>query len=250
MNATAITPEAPLIGHPACPARFMEAVEHLPVAGPARVMVPPVTPAVEAAFSRLLHEVADRGEVELSLNDWGALYRCAQLKRRGALRGSLTLGVLLAGQDTDPILAAFCRPQPQHPVMGDDGQALMARWAPPPEDLLRHWRTPSAFEWIPLLRELGVTRLELSAQPLLLPEQGPGLPVTLIRPAIVSVAPCRGRCDDCRGPDMRRGSVVIRRWENLLLSDLPMALPGWVDRVVSLEEEGNMSWEWGVGSGE
>ena len=219
------------IGHPSCPEAFRIVPGRIPDGGTVCVSVPPVTPAREDVFVMLLRLLRDRPETELALNDWGTLYRCAEMKRRGELTASLTAGVLLAGQDTDPLLAAFLRPRPDKTVYDADGQPVRLRWAPPPDTLVKHWRTPSVFACVPMLKELGVSRLELCAQPLPFPEEAPGLPVTLYRRAIVSVFPCGGDCGRCAGGPVRRGGAPLLREKNLLLADFPADLPPWIDRV-------------------
>lgn len=203
-----------MIGHPSCPRRFAEAVRMIGDA-PFCIAVPPVTPELEPVFSGLLEKAALREDAELSLNDWGTLHRCAEMKRKGMLRAFLTAGVLLAGQDTDPLLRTL-------------------RSAETPDAFISHTRTPSIFALVPLLREKGVTRLTLCAQPYPLPEEGPGLPVTLISEAIVSVFPCGHDCAACDSPPFMRGGVLLSRRENLLIADMPMETRVWIDRKASL----------------
>lgn len=179
------------------------------------IAVPPVTPELEPVFSALLEKAASREDAELSLGDWGALHRCAEMKRKGTLRASLTAGVLLAGQDTDPLLKTL-------------------RSSETPDAFITHARTPSIFALVPLLREKGVTRLTLCAQPYPLPKDGPGLPVTLIAEAIVSVFPCGHDCAACDTPPFTRGGVLLTRRENLLIADMPMVTRAWIDTKVTL----------------
>ena len=234
MSATAITAEIRIMGHPACPGLFKKDAQAVPEKGSVCMQIPPVTPDLEKTVGQFLRSVCGREDLELSLNDWGTLYRCSRLKKNGQLKADLTAGVLLAGQDTDPLIASFGSPQPDRSIRTDGNQIALARWRPPAPECLRHWSTPSVFTAVPLLKKLGIGRLELCAQALPFPEEGPGLPVTLIREAIISVFPCKGACGQCGGPARLRGGVSVRAERNLYLADLPRVHPDWIDRVISL----------------
>ena len=236
MHATAIIPERTVLGHCSCPGLLLEAAKAIPEEGPVTVMVPPVTPDLEPAAGALICRLKNRPDTELSLNDWGTLTCCSRMKKEGALRADLTAGVLLSGQDTDPLLSSFYHPQPAGLVYagGEEDAPLKAVWAPPSKTLTRHWRTPSIFALAELLKQLGVSRIELSGQALPLPEEGPGLPVTLIREAVVSIFPCRHDCRTCSGPDIRRGHVMLHHERNMLFVSLPEEIRPWIDRVLTI----------------
>ena len=232
--------QSPILGHCSCPGLFCEAICSLPPEGPLSIMIPPVTPELDPFMTQLLVKIKDRQNIELSLNDWGTLYRCSILKKNGKLQADLTAGVLLSGQDTDPLLSSFYYPQPSRTVFtGDHGDIpASAVWAPPSEMLTRHWRTPSVFAAASLLKTLGITRLELCSQPLPFPEESPGLSVTLIRESIVSVFPCKGNCRNCHSPSIRRGSTAILRSRNLYLAPpAGSGKPPWIDRIISISDE-------------
>jgi len=236
MHATAIIPERTVLGHCSCPGLLLEAAKAIPEEGPVTVMVPPVTPDLEQAVETLICRLKNRPDTELSLNDWGTLMYCSRMKEAGALRADLTAGVLLSGQDTDPLLSSFCTPQPAGFVDagGEEGAPLLAVWEPPSKALTQHWRTPSIFALAGLLKQLGVSRIELSAQPFPLPEEGPGLPVTLIREAVVSIFPCRHACRTCGGPDIKRGHAMLHHERNMLFASLPEDKRPWIDRVLTI----------------
>lgn len=260
MNVSATISEITILGHCSCPELFRETVrffsnqtaapglsEEVPSPCSAKdsqdasgriycVMIPPVSPSLEKDFRELLQIIGNRRDIELSLNDWGSLWHCSALKERGELALGLTAGVLLSGQDTDPLLADFYKPQPSRMVYaGEEGNTpALAKWVPPGEALTEHWRTPSVFTVVPLLKKLGVTRLELSNQPLPLPETAPGLPVTLISEAVISVFPCRSNCSACQKYlTIKRGNEIIQRRRNLLLAAAQMQERSWIDRIIT-----------------
>lgn len=260
-------------GHCSCPGRFRESMraleKQISAGGQDRlcVMVPPITPFLETDVEKVLDLTADRENAELSLNDWGTLLRCARLKKEGSLRASLTVGVLLAGQDTDPLLSTFCEPQETQTVLtrektipdpadvsncthdfivsdAGDTRTIRAVWKEPSSRLRIHWRTPSVLEILPFLREMGVDRIELCAQPLAFPKDTGDreIAVTFIPESILSVIPCTGNCHHCEAVTERirktkRGCHSVAGAANIIYTETDMRLPVWVDRAISIKAE-------------
>ena len=137
-------------------------------------------------------------------------------ERSGVLKAELTLGVLLSGQETDPVLTDLTHPQEGGVFWEPDG-CVELRWSPPPEALQAHWRCPSALHQAGLLRSLGVTGVELGSQALEPPPKLPGLRVRRLDHAVVSVFPCRGDCAHCGGQMIQRAGKCLYSDRNLLL---------------------------------
>ncbi len=108
---------------------------------------------------------------------------------------------------------------------------------------------PGVFTKIPLLQEMGVNRVELCAQPLPWPEQGPGLPVSIYKDSLLSVIPCSscagkiepGCGGDPASPDAacavaaklgERGGRTLFREHNLIWCEAENPPPVWADRLV------------------
>ena len=206
------------LGHHACPRALAEmtaALAQLPAGVPVRLTLPPVTPRLSDALAQLLEAAAGRSRVELVCNDWGTLARCGAWKRSHP-GVQLTLGALLAEQDTDPMLAVFTQPQPDR-IVRDGSAAVRLRWVPPPPALTAHWQTPSALHRTDILRTLGVDAVELCRQALEPAADIPGLPVERLPYAILSVRPCCGDCAACGGKTVTRGGRRLYWDRNLLL---------------------------------
>lgn len=225
------------VGHPGCAARLDQPEWIGELKRPFTLAVAPLSEPHLRRFSRFLDGLAAAGscpQLELSLNDWGALAYCRQLIGDKQLPWRLAAGLLLAEQHTDPLLSQFCRPTAQQTPVCSGGRPARLVWEPPPSPLVEHWRRPGVFDKIPLLRELGVSRVELCEQPLPWPEQGPGLPVSIYRRALLSVAPCCGACADCvpMAAVGERGGRKLYRAHNLIWYHLNSPLPPWADRLV------------------
>ncbi len=215
------------LGHPACPGVMREmagALQSLPHDKPLRLTLPPVTPALEQELDILLEILRMRRDVEISANDWGTLARLSAWKKTCAHPPRLILGILLSGQDSDPVIRTFLEPQPDNAVRAGQ-ETVTLRWAPPPDSLIRHWAEPSAFHWAPLLKEMGVDGIELGLQPLPLPERVAPQPVECFPWGVISVKPCRGNCAACGGPDTVRAGCRLFFDRNLLLWE-PLAMNG------------------------
>ena len=202
----------PYSGHPSCPAVFLRDAERF--SPPGCMMLPLVTPALENKVADFLADIASADGVEISVNDWGTLYRCASLKKQGRLNASLTAGVLLMGQDTDPMLCT---------------------WESPSFEAVLHMGTPSVFGCAELLHTLCVSRIEVCAQPFPFPERPAGLsglPVTCFAQPVVSVFPCGKNCSKCTGgiPSNRGGQSLFHR-QNLVLSESGF-IPDYADRIL------------------
>ncbi len=184
---------------------------------PLRIILPPVTPGLEPCLDRILLLAAFyNNNVEIIANDWGTLYRLAQWKRTCPHPTRLILGVLLSGQDTDPVLRCFTQPQPDRAVWAGE-ETVLLHWAPPPPTLTRHWSEPACFHLMSLLREMGVDAVELGLQPLPLPPCDGLLPIVHFPYGVLSVKPCRGQCASCGGPDSVRADCRLFFDRNLLL---------------------------------
>lgn len=240
-------------GHCSCPDRFRKSVKILEeriFSGhqvfPCIVTVPPVIPSLEDDLKRLSDLIGDREDTELVLNDWGTLSHCAWMKKQGLLKASLTAGVLLAGQDTDPLIGIFCEQQEEQTVIirgtyvpeESHRRVVRAVWKEPTDCLQTHWKTPSILEILPLLKEMEIGRIELCAQPMPFPEHisDPDMAVTFIRESILSVIPCTGNCHYCR--DVRecigntmRGNQMVMGSANLIFTEGDSDPPVWADRV-------------------
>lgn len=197
-------------GHVACPAFLYDTEWLLEITAPLTIVIPPLKPEDMRRFKALAQRLgmAASCDLELSFNDYGALYFSA---REGLAQSGVVFcaGLLLAKQDTDPALADYCagNMQRERIVYTTDG-VFRLRYAPPPPELVSHWATPSVQGHISLLRRLGVSRLELCAQPVPFGNFACGLPVTYYaNAALVTVAPCAG--DGCAGEDCAKCSLNI-----------------------------------------
>ena len=211
--------ERAILGHPSCPKAMLaipERLREMEKTTPLRIILPPVTPGLEPCLDRILLLAAFYNNVEIIANDWGTLYRLAQWKRTCPHPTRLILGVLLSGQDTDPVLRSFTLPQPDRAVWAGE-ETVLLRWAPPPPSLSRHWSEPACFHLMPLLREMGVDAVELGLQPLPLPPGDGLLPIVPFPYGVLSVKPCRGKCASCAGPDIVRAGCRLFFDRNLLL---------------------------------
>lgn len=207
-----------ILGHLSCPERFRRDVEALQPGGPILIRIPLVTPSLMSITDAFLRRIAAWDQVELSINDWGTLYKCAEMRNAGMLRASLTAGVLLAGQATDPILAEMARNET--------------------ESFRDALRTPSITACVPLLKQLRVDRVTFCAQALPFPDEPFELGIDYCPNSVVSVFPCGGDCEHCGTGNVRwgeRGGRPLYRRHNLLLSDgcLPEKLRAQ-DRLLAL----------------
>lgn len=210
-----------VLGHNSCPRAIGEILDTLPFLTddqPAslRLVIPPLTPGMFADFEVLLKQISQREETEIVLNDYGALRCAAARKRSGALKAKLTLGVLLAGQETDPVLAELTQFQESSVFWEPEGCAEL-RWSPPPEKLQAHWRCPSVVHQDEMFRSLGVTGIELGLQALEPVPELPGLSVRRLDFAVVSVIPCGRDCAHCGGRIIKRAGKHLFWDRNLLL---------------------------------
>ena len=126
MNGEALN----VIGHPSCPGRFRRDADRTVFPPETVVMLPPVTPDLRPVLDTLLTRIRNRQDIELSVNDWGTLSVFADMKKRGELACMLTAGVLLAGQDPDPVLLRLTRRQPDRIILDGNENCLLS-WNPP-----------------------------------------------------------------------------------------------------------------------
>ena len=207
-----------LLGHPSCPREMRSLPEKLKTmesSRPVGLVFPPVTPALEDCLETVLEIVRPFEDVEITANDWGTLARTAEWKRGRTQRTGLILGMLLSGQESDPVIALFSEPQPDQAVLVGTKETLL-RWVPPPAPLRRHWAEPSAFHLSELLRDMGVDEIELGLQPLSPMGNESGFPVRQTGFGLMSVKPCREDCAHCAGPEILRGGRRITFDRNLL----------------------------------
>ncbi len=204
-----------VLGHRSCPRALREMparLEGIARNTPVEAVLPPVTPFLEEILETVLSLLGEFEDACVTVNDWGTLYRVSQWKKgRKAL---LVLGALLNGQDSDPVIGLFCAPQPDKIVCEGDGAALL-RWAPPPEELKRHWAEPSAFHLAGMLRDMGVDAVEAGLQALDIPEPA-DLTVRRLPWGVMSVKPCRGDCAKCGGGEIIRAGCRVFFDRNLL----------------------------------
>lgn len=200
------------------------------------VVVPFLTPTIEAAFPAFLGQLSP--DAEVIVNDAGAFLLAAEAGF------APVLGRLLSRQHTDPAIATFQTPAPSRAVQTAEGPVLLTH-SPPPMSLWTQWQTPPIFaegmlaafhRFVPGMP----LRVEVDCPPHGLPEEGPGLPVTLhCGEAILSVLPCRpADCEDCfpapRQAGHTRTGTPLVRWRNLYgyRTELPPILPAYIDRIV------------------
>ena len=205
-----------VLGHRSCPRALKEMPAQLEMTArdiPVEAVLPPVTPSMEGTLETVLSLLAEFEDASVTVNDWGTLYRVSQWKKGCPAR--LVLGALLNGQDSDPVIRLFCVPQPDRLVRERDG-AVLLRWAPPPEELKRHWAEPSVFHLAGMLRDMGVDAVEAGTQALDIPEAA-GLPVRQLPWGVMSVKPCRGDCGECGGGEIIRAGCRVFYDRNLLI---------------------------------
>ncbi len=208
-----------VLGHRSCPGALREMPERMagiPREVPVEAVLPPVTPGLEETLEKVLSLLEDFRDVRIIVNDWGTLVRVSLWKRGRAGGTTLVLGVLLAGQDSDPVIRLFLAPQPGRIVYAGKDTVLF-RWAPPPETLKRHWAEPSAFHLSAMLTDMGVDEIETGLQAMELPVEDAGLPVSCLTCGVLSVQPCRGKCGDCGGREIIRAGCRVFFDRNLLL---------------------------------
>ena len=114
------------------------------------VLVPPLSGegldwlcAVTPAFARGLPKGAF-----LCANDLGTLVTISKMNRELALGLRMSVGTLLACVDNPAEIAHFTDSQgnPSRLVWDSQGRPRVLEYAPPSEELLHHWRQPSATE--------------------------------------------------------------------------------------------------------
>ena len=207
-------------GHPSCPAFLWNGSQAPRTDQPLTVVLPPVMERHLQARDRFVEMLAQRNpspQLEISAGDFGTLCYLNRFRAANALPWALSAGPLIGYQDTDPAMERYLMPSEKRTPVWADGQPTELFWEPPSADLIRHWATPQVFSELALLRELGVTRLELCAQPLPWRAAEIGMPVTVYAAAFLSVFPCREDCpcgDGC-AIGSREGRV-LRRDQNLL----------------------------------
>ena len=208
-----------ILGHPACPKALKEIREGLAETGtdtPVGLILPPVTASLEEQLETLLEAAGPFEDVEITVNDWGTLERVSEWKRGRAAGTKLILGILLSGQDSDPVLRLFCEPQQSRQIRNGQ-QAVTLRWVPPPESLRKHWGEPSAFHLADLLRSMGVDAVELGCQPLPPAEAYGALPARQVPYGLLSMRPCPGDCSLCGGKELVRAGCRAFFDRNLLI---------------------------------
>ncbi|MBR4500674.1 MAG: hypothetical protein IKP22_02105 [Clostridia bacterium] len=204
-----------VLGHRSCPRGLREMpaqLERIARNVPVEALIPPVTPFLEGTLETVLSLLGEFEDASVTVNDWGTLDRVSQWKK--GRRARLVLGALLNGQDSDPMIRVFCAPQPDKCVW-EGGNAVLLRWAPPPEELKRHWAEPSAFHLAGMLRDMGVDAVETGLQALELTEAA-GLDVRRLDWGVMSVKPCRGDCAGCGGGEITRAGCRVFFDRNLL----------------------------------
>lgn len=150
-------------GSISCPRALLADFWYLQVEGPLTLVVAPLTNRWSTRYNALLAELTDRRDLALTFNDFGAFRRTRQ---RG-IKADFNVGPLLAGQDTAPEIRDFVqgtkagrKRQVHH---GSSVAELI--YQPPPQELLRHWQSPSALDQWPLYERLGFSALEVTNQP-------------------------------------------------------------------------------------
>lgn len=200
------------------------------------VVIPFLTPDIEAAFPVFLRQLPP--EAEVIVNDAGAFLLAAEA---GVVP---VVGRLLSRQHTDPAIATFQTPTVSRVVHSQAGPALLTH-TPPPTSLWTQWQTPPIFSEgvLDAFRRFapGISlRVEIDCPPHGLPESGPSVPVTLhCGEAILSILPCRAAdCEGCspalqQAGHTRTGMPLVRR-RNLFgyRTEQPPVLPAYVDRIV------------------
>lgn len=223
-------------GHPSCPAFLLRQSPVPKVPRPLTVVLPPIAQRHLPARDQLIQALAREQpspQLEISAADLGTLCFLSRFRAAHALPWALTAGPLLGYQDTDPVIGRFLTPSAARTPVWEDGEPAELVWKAPSAELTRHWATPQVFSALEILKELGVTRLELCAQPLPWRAGQTGLPITAYRAAFLSVKPCREPCP-CGASGIagsREGRAL--RWDhNLLLYPCEVCGDG-VDRLVA-----------------
>jgi hypothetical protein len=223
-------------GHPSCPAFLWNENPAPDTDRPLTVVLPPISQRHVQARNRFVEMLAQReppAQLEISAGDFGTLCFLSRFRAANALPWALTAGPLIGYQDTDPAIARFVTPSEKRTPVWVDGQPAELYWQAPSADLVSHWATPQVFSDLALLRDLGVTRLELCAQPLPWRAEGIGMPITVYTAAFLSVFPCREICPCCGdGAVGGRDGRVLRRDQNLLYYACDVRGDG-VDRLVA-----------------
>jgi len=216
-------------GHVSCPGFLSDCQWLLRLEQPVTLVLPTLPERHFDAAMALVAALSHREGFECSVNDFGALLaiadRCPDIP--------LAAGPLLLPQDTDPLLGVFCtETETQNPVWTAEGAATLT-WAAPPETCIRHWQDPSVFSAWELLRDCGVSRLEICAQPKM-PQAAPPLPVSLYRASMLSVLPCRA-CTACDAlPSPVRGGKQLLHDRNLIWYADETPIPLFADRVIDM----------------
>ena len=223
-------------GHPSCPAFLWNESPVPDTDRPLTVVLPPITQRQLQARNRFVEMLAQRNpspQLEISAGEFGTLCFLNRFKAANSLPWALTAGPLIGYQDTDPAIERFLTPSEKRTPVWVEGQSAELFWEAPSADLVRHWATPQVFSDLEMLKELGVTRLELCAQHLPWKAEGIGMPVTLYTAAFLSVFPCREDCPcGCGSAVGSRDGRVLQRDRNLLYYACGMYGDG-VDRLVA-----------------
>ena len=217
------------VGHVSCPCFLRDADWMRTLDLPLTLVLPPLPERFFEAAMALVSALSQRVGFECSVNDFGALLAIAERFPNVPLAA----GPLLLPQDTDPLLYEFCRPtDARTPVWTQTGAAEL-RWQEPTEACKRHWQEPSVFSAWELLRECGVSRLELCAQPLM-PQTAPPMPVSVYRASMLSVLPCKS-CAACAAlPTPTRAGKPLLHDKNLIWYTGDAPTPALADRMIWL----------------
>lgn len=215
------------VGHVSCPGFLRDADWMRTLDFPLTLVLPPLPERFFKAAMALVSALSQGEGFECSVNDFGALLAITERFPNVPLAA----GPLLLPQDTDPLLYEFCRSTDAGtPVWTQTGAAEL-RWQEPTEACKRHWQEPSVFSAWELLRECGVSRLELCAQPLM-PQTAPPMPVSVYRVSMLSVLPCRS-CTACAAlPTPTRAGKPLQHDKNLICYADNAPAPAFADRMI------------------
>ena len=210
--------ERTLLGHPSCPkvmAAVPEQLLKIEKTRPVGLVLPPVTPSAETCLELILDEIRKFEDAEITANDWGTLSRTAEWKRQNHIKVTLIMGILLSGQESDPVIRQFTFPQKEQ-ILKIGPKTVLVQWEKPPETLMNYWREPSAFHMTGFLRDMGVDAIELGLQPLPIKNGSIQMPVRSVPYGVMSVQPCGGDCTKCGGKDLIRAGCRLFFDRNLL----------------------------------
>jgi len=146
------------------------------------LIAPFLTTKTELAFAALLAKI--NTPIDVIVNDFGAL-RLVQKSRHHAI-----IGRVMTRQSTDPAIFGFTQDQPEI-VVFVNGVSAVLKHKPPPESLMKHFRSSPVFS----IPHLGETQVMLDLPPHGLPETVPENFTVMVNTKNVLIAMLP--CDDC-----------------------------------------------------